>query len=132
MDVRHGQTGTLTLARKHHGSNSAVWLHPPVEFWLIMGRQVMVGEFTTTCQHGIVGLNLPRHLILRAPVKEEKNVCRQTVLTRMDLCNYFSNQQKGSSYQPEKWLTWIPSIRSKDPGPEQIFCQQDLYLGSLT
>jgi hypothetical protein len=33
---------------------------------------------------------------------------------------------KGSSYQPEKWLTWIPSIRPHGPGPEQMICQQDL------
>ena len=52
-----------------------------------------------------------------------KGVCvyRLTVLTRTLPNNYFG-PTKGSSYQPEKWLTWIPSIRSNDPGPEQIFC----------
>ena len=46
------------------------------------------------------------------------------------LCYYNLLLAKGSSYQLKKWLTWIPSIRSKDPGPEQIFCKQDLCLAN--
>lgn len=43
--------------------------------------------------------------------------------------NIYYRYVKGSSYRQEKKPTRIPSIRSKDPVPGQISCQQDLYPG---
>jgi hypothetical protein len=44
--------------------------------------------------------------------------------------NIYYRDVKGSSYRQEKKPTRIPSIRSKDPVPGQISCQQDLYPGN--
>jgi len=95
MEVRHNQTGSQVLTRKHHTSDSAVWYnHWSISDLVGIGMRVIANELRIAKQYSAAGINSARCMTPRAPVKAKKNVYRQTVLTRMLLCNYFE-QNKG-------------------------------------